>query len=255
MRLAGVSAAVGGAGAGAAPLRAVLLDMGGVLLEMDNEAGLPRGADDVEGRAAMLALLRGRGGRADEGDLERLLFAPWRERYERRYELQREADWSPHLERLLAASGARGRGSELLAAWFAPYGSRLRPVPAAGEVLRELRRRGLALGLVSNVALPGDFYRACLAAFGLAEPFAVLRFSCDEGSRKPAPAMLLSALAALGIAPAEAAMVGDRRRSDVAAGRAAGTRTVWLRSSHAEGPEADLVIERLDELPAALARI
>ena len=236
-------------------LRAVLLDMGGVLLAMGNEAGLPAGETDALGRAAMLALLRERGGRAGKDDLERLLFAPWRAEYARRYERRREADWQPYLDRLIAATGASVTGDELLAAWFRPYGERLYPLAAADDVLRELRQRGLLLGLVSNVALPGAFYRQRLAAYGLADAFTTFRFSCDEGSRKPAPAMLLSALAELGAAPAEAVMVGDRKKSDVAAGRAAGVRTVWLRSPHAEGPDPDATIERLADLPAALAAL
>jgi len=253
----------------ALPLRAVLLDMGGVLLEMHNESGLPEGEADAAGRTELLALLRERGGRAEEGDfgsdLERLLFTPWRAEYRLRYERQREAEWGPHVERLIAATGARVSPDEVLAAWFRPYGEGLRPLPGAAATLRELRARGLALGLVSNVALPGELYRRRLGALGLiepglieaglAEPFGVFRFSHDEGSRKPAPAMLLSALVALGAKPAEAVMVGDRKKSDVAAGRAAGTRTIWLRSHHAEGPAPDATIDSLAELPAALAAL
>jgi len=238
-----------------APLRAVLLDMGGVLLEMHNESGLPEGEADAAGRAELLAVLRERGGRVGEGDLERLLFAPWRAEYARRYDLQREADWRPHVERLIDATGARVSIGEVLAAWFRPYGAGLRPLDGAAAALRELRDRGLALGLISNVALPGVLYRERLAAHDLAEPFAAMRFSCDAGSRKPAPTMLLSALAELGALPAEAVMVGDRKKSDVAAGRAAGVRTIWLRSHHAEGPEPDATIDSLAELPAALATL
>ncbi|HEV8629399.1 MAG TPA: HAD family hydrolase [Thermoanaerobaculia bacterium] len=239
----------------APPLRAVLLDMGGVLLAMANEAGLPRGADDREGRERLLALLRARGGRAAAADLERLLFAPWRLEYERRYERQREADWRPHLDRLLASSGARATGDELLAAWFGPYGARLQATPGAASVVAELRRRGLPLALVSNVALPGALYRERLAAHGLLDAFAVTRFSYDAGSRKPSPAMLAEAMAALGVPASAAVMVGDRRSSDVAAGRAAGTSTIWLRSHHDEGPAADLTIDALTELPTALERL
>lgn len=233
--------------------RAVLLDMGGVLVDMANEAGLPRGARDLEGRARVLALLRERGGAATEAELERLLFTPWRREYERRYELAREADWRPHLDRLLAATGAAAAPEEVLAAWFAPYGESLRPDPDAAAVLAALRAAGLPLALVSNVALPGRLYRERLESWGLAEPFeGGLWFSYDAGSRKPAAGMLVAALARLGVEPAEAVMVGDRRMTDVAAGRAAGTRTVWLRSAHVEGPEPDRVIERLAELPPLL---
>ena len=231
----------------------MLLDMGGVLVDMANEAGLPRGPRDFEGRARVIALLRERGGEASEPALEELLFAPWRRQYERRYELGREADWRPHLERLLAASGAAASGEEVLAAWFGPYGGSLRPDPDAGRVLSALREALLPLALVSNVALPGRLYRERLEEWGLAAPFdGGLWFSHDAGSRKPAADMLLAALARLGVEPAEAVMVGDRRETDVAAGRAAGTRTVWLRSVHAAGPEPDRVIERLAELPELL---
>ncbi|HEV8240413.1 MAG TPA: HAD family hydrolase [Thermoanaerobaculia bacterium] len=238
-----------------APIRAVLLDMGGVLLHMRNESGLPEGDADAAGRAELLALLRERGGRADEDDLERLLFAPWRIEYARRYELQREADWRPHVESLIRATGARVSTDEVLASWFRPYGAGLRPLDGAAATLLELRARGLALGLVSNVALPGALYRERLAAYDLAEPFTALRFSFDAGSRKPAPVMLLSALDELGASPPEAVMVGDRKKSDVAAGHAAGVRTVWLRSHHAEGPAPDVTIDALAELPAVLARL
>ena len=236
----------------AAAPRAVLLDMGGVLVDMANEAGLPGGARDREGRERVLALLRERGGEQSEAALERLLFAPWRAGYERRYERRREEDWRPHLDRLLAASGAAATGDEILAAWFGPYGASLRPDPDAAGVLAALREAGLPLALVSNVALPGWLYRERLEAWGLAAPFDALWFSHDAGSRKPAPDMLLAALARLGVEPAAAVMVGDRRETDVAAGRAAGARTVWLRSAHAEGPAPDAVIERLADLPRLL---
>jgi D-glycero-D-manno-heptose 1,7-bisphosphate phosphatase len=86
-------------------------------------------------------------------------------------------------------------------------------------------------------------------------PFRAMRFSCDAGSRKPAAAMLLSALAELGATADEAVMVGDRRKSDVAAGRAAGTATVWIRSHHGEGPEPDATIDALGALPDAIAAL
>jgi len=234
-------------------IAAVLLDMGGVLVEMGNEAGLPKGDFDVRGRAELLALLRARGGRADEDDLERLLFAPWRADYQRRYETQREAEWAPHLERLLAATGARALPRELLAAWFAPYGAALRASEDAVPTLAALRAMGLRLGLVSNVALPGELYRERLAAWGIAGQLETMRFSLDSGSRKPAPRMVEEALEMLGASPSQAVMVGDRKKSDVAVGRAAGTRTVWLRSAFGEGPEPDATIDRLADLPALLA--
>lgn len=48
-------------------------------------------------------------------------------------------------------------------------------------------------------------------------------------------------------------MVGDRRDSDIAAGRLAGTRTVWVRSDRRDGPAPDAAIASIAELPELLA--
>lgn len=254
------------------PLRAVLLDMGGVLLDPGNPEGLPMGRHDFRGREALLALLRERGevkasarvvarasvrpgGRPgvklDPDALEQLLFGPWRTEHARRYELGREADWHPHLVRLRRATRRRFSDRRLLTTWFAPYAETVRPIAGAAETLAELSAR-FPLGLVSNVPLPGALYEPLLARHGLLAPFTVRRWSYESGSRKPSPAMIVSALAALGVAPQEAVMVGDRRGADVAAGRSAGVRTVWLRSSDSGGPAPDRTIERISELPRLL---
>lgn len=238
-------------------VRAVLLDMGGVLLEMHNLRGLPQGRTDFRGREALLRLLAGEGAKATLDTLETELFAPWREDSERRYELGREASWAPHLRRLRRVTGSRAHDLRLLAAWFAPYGESLLPMPGAVEALRELATRAPAvrLAVVSNVPLPGRLYRRVLQRHGLDRGIAGWHWSYDEGSRKPSPAMLVAALAALETTPAAGLMVGDRRASDVAAGRAAGVRTVWVRSEHRSGPAPDFEIDSLAELPALLARI
>ena len=234
-------------------VRAVLLDMGGVLLEMGNPQGLPTGRLDFRGREAVLDLLRSRGARLRIEQLETLVFAPWRGEHERRSERGREADWHPHLSRLRRASGSRLRDLTLLAAWFAPYAETIAPNPAARETLDALLARGAKLALVSNAPLPGALYARLLARHDLARGFESLQWSYDAGSRKPSPAMLRAALSALGVTPGSAVMVGDRRGSDVAAGRAAGLRTVWLRSEDGGGPPPDRTIDRLVELPGVVA--
>jgi putative hydrolase of the HAD superfamily len=236
-------------------IRALLLDMGGVLLHLRNARGLPDARLDQRGRQALLSLIGKHHGRARESDLERLLFAPWRREYDRRYELGREADWKPHLTRLRRHAGIRLHDPTLLGAWFRPYGETLTVCAGAVETLRRLRQRGLRLALVSNVPLPGVLYRRVLERYGMASAFDSLHFSYDAGSRKPSPAMLRQALSALGVRAASALMVGDRRGSDVAAGRAAGVGTVWLRREDGGGPKPDHVIDRLDALPGLLDRL
>ncbi len=233
-------------------VHAVLFDMGGVLLAMGNPVGMPQGKLDFRGREALAHAIRRAGGRIDIDALETVLFEPWRREYGRRYELGREADWAPHLKALRRTTHVRLRDLTLLRAWFGPYAETLEPVDGALAAVRALAARGLALGLVSNVPLPGLLYEAVLRRFGFLAFFPVRRFSYDAGSRKPSPAMLRSALGELGADPARAVMVGDRRSSDVAAGRAAGVRTVWLESADSGGPKADAEIRSLGDLEHAL---
>lgn len=233
------------------PPRVLLLDMGGVLLDLGGANGLPEGREDWRGRQALLSLVRERGGRCEQEDLERWLFTPWRAEYQRRYERLHEARWEPHMSRMRRESGARGRTLDFLQAWFEPFADTARLLPGVRGALASLAAR-TRLGLVSNVPLPGVLYRRILSREGVARHFDDLRFSYDEGSRKPSPAMLRSALVALGVRPREAWMVGDRRSSDVAAGRSAGVHTVWIASSFREGPAPDATIASLAELPGLL---
>lgn len=235
-------------------IETALLDLGGVLLEMGTANGLPAGRLDWRGRRALLERLRRHDRRCTMEALEELLFDPWRRRYAGRHERMQEADWGPHLERLRQRTGTGDSDLELLATWFEPYGESLTPVDGAAEALARLAEMGLSLALVSNVPLPGALYRPALVRHGLDGFFARLGFSYDEGSRKPSPKMLLAALSALGTEPDHAVMVGDRPASDVAAGRAAGTRTVLVRSGHRGGPTADAEIASVSELPELLER-
>ncbi len=236
-------------------LRAVLLDMGGVLLDPGNAQGLPAGKLDYRGREALVQLLKRSGASSTLEQLDGLLFAPWHAEYRRRYETGREADWKPHLTRLRRRLHVHAHDLQLLGTWFAPYGETMTLLPDAGETVAALAAAGYALGLVSNVPLPGKLYLRLLARHGLVAPFATLQFSYDTGSRKPSPAMIRAALAALAVEPEHAAMVGDRRGADVAAGRAAGVTTIWLESADGGGPTPDYAIRRLGELPALLARL
>lgn len=236
-------------------VEAVLLDMGGVLLDMGNAFGMPVGKLDFRGREAMAQAIREAGGRLAIGDLEELFFAPWRREHAKRYESGREARFEPHLRRLRKATGASLRGTKLLGAWFGPYAETLHPFEGAREALAALSRDGVRLAVVSNVPLPGAHYRKPLRRHRLDRAVASFHWSYDAGSRKPSPVMLRAALAALEVEPGRALMVGDRRRSDVAAGRAAGVRTVWVRGADGEGPKPDWEIGALAELPALIGSL
>jgi HAD superfamily hydrolase (TIGR01450 family) len=86
----------------------------------------------------------------------------------------------------------------------------------------------------------GAIVAAVAAAAGVA-PFVV---------GKPAPPLFRIALARMGLAPGEAAMVGDSLPSDMVGGRAAGMRTVlFAPDGHPDGaPEVDTVVASFPEL-------
>lgn len=81
-----------------------------------------------------------------------------------------------------------------------------RPYPDAVPVLRELRRRGLPVAVVSNV---GWDLRPIFRAHGLDELVDVYVLSCEVGAQKPDPVIFETACERLGLAPADVLMVGD----------------------------------------------
>jgi HAD superfamily hydrolase (TIGR01549 family) len=118
------------------------------------------------------------------------------------------------------------------------------------DTLAELRRRGVRLGLCSNAPYRPAGLHAQLAHLGLAGLFDSVTFSSEVGWRKPAPQIFAAALDTLGVQASRCAMVGDRRREDVAGARAAGMATIRTRE-HRDDPgpgDADAVIDRLTDL-------
>lgn len=102
----------------------------------------------------------------------------------------------------------------------APWRAYVDAVP----VLVELRRRGVRVGLLSNVGID---LRPVLAAHGLAEHLDSITLSCEIHQVKPNPAAFTAALDALRADPATTLMVGDNYRDDGAAA-AVGMRTLIL---------------------------
>jgi len=80
------------------------------------------------------------------------------------------------------------------------------------EVLAVLRERGVRVGVLSDLHVD---LRPALAAAGLVVDAVTL--SVEQGCQKPDPRVFEAALAALGTAPAETLMVGDRAAKDGAA--------------------------------------
>jgi HAD superfamily hydrolase (TIGR01509 family) len=80
------------------------------------------------------------------------------------------------------------------------------PFPDTEPVLRELRRRGVKVGVVSNIA---EDLRPAFAKHGWAELIDGFTHSFEVGVEKPDPKLFLAACAAIGTAPGRTLVVGD----------------------------------------------
>lgn len=119
------------------------------------------------------------------------------------------------------------------------------------EVLRDLRARGLRLGVISNSHRP---LQGFLEHFGLADLITTAVSSMEHGYMKPHPSIFEAALADLEVAPYEAVMVGDSFAHDIEGARRLGMTGVLVsRSGQAEPPAPGVpVIRSLRELAAHL---
>jgi phosphoglycolate phosphatase len=158
-----------------------------------------------------------------------------------------------------ASPGAGGEVDEALLerahqAFLAHYGrdpgAHTRLYPGARECLDGLRARGLTLALVTNK--PHAFIAPLLGGLGLADHFALCLGGDSLPEKKPDPAPLRHVAQHFGVAPEACLMVGDSRH-DIAAGRAAGFRTLAVPYGYNHGEPVrdsgpDGVVESLAEL-------
>jgi HAD superfamily hydrolase (TIGR01509 family) len=127
----------------------------------------------------------------------------------------------------------------------------LEPFDDALETVRELRARDVAVAVASSS--PRARLNRTLERAGLADAFAVTVAGDEVARGKPAPDMFLAAAERLGIAPARCAVIEDSAPG-VAAGLAAGMRTVGVARDGARLDGAHVVLARLtaeDVLAAA----
>ncbi|MDR9440523.1 MAG: phosphoglycolate phosphatase [Halomonas sp.] len=128
--------------------------------------------------------------------------------------------------------------------------ARTRLYPGVREALNALRDRGVPLALVTNK--PSTFIVPILETFGLAEHFSLCLGGDSLAQKKPDPAPLLYVANQFDVLPSVCLMVGDSRH-DIAAGKAAGFRTLAVPYGYNHGEPVrdsgpDGVVESLAEL-------
>lgn len=130
-----------------------------------------------------------------------------------RWQFEREARDAAEVEAMIATYRAYNR---------AHHDASVAAFPGALEAVRALAARGLRLGIVTSKLRVGALRG--LECAGFVELFGVIIGADDVLEHKPHPAPVHAALSALGAEARRAVMVGDSPH-DLAAGRAAGTRT------------------------------
>ena len=152
---------------------------------------------------------------------------------------------------------SRDKFSERYLAIYSARATELTTLNAgASDTVRSLSARGFRLGTVTNK--PAHEARLVLDHFGLSDSMEVV-IGGDAGvALKPAPDLLLLACRELGIEPEDALFVGDSE-NDVGAARAAGMAVIALAGGYtalsSEALDADLVVERLDEIEGRLGEL
>jgi HAD superfamily hydrolase (TIGR01509 family) len=131
----------------------------------------------------------------------------------------------------------------------------LRPalMPGAVEAVRAIKEMGVATCLVSNAGLtPGYVLREILSDYGVLPYLDHAIFSDEVELAKPAPAIFERALDEFGVAPGDAAFLGDQPVLDVLGPQSAGIWTVQLGDISEEGIVPHARISALGALVPAL---
>jgi putative hydrolase of the HAD superfamily len=132
----------------------------------------------------------------------------------------------------------------------------LHPSPGARECIEALSASGVRLGIVCDVGLIlSPILRRRLHGFGLLRFFDGWSFSDETDVFKPRAEAFLVALEEMGVAPEEAAHIGDNPATDVAGAKALGMRAFRYAGivDRGDGDVApDAVVVDLRDLPGLL---
>lgn len=123
----------------------------------------------------------------------------------------------------------------------------LKPYSCVVETLKELKRRGLKLGVVTDGLRLKVWMR--LNEARLDKYFDVVVTFDDTGKKKPVKEPFMRACEELGVNPQECLMVGDWPERDVAGAKEVGMKTCWAKyGSHKEKGNADYTLETSNQV-------
>lgn len=212
-------------------------------------------------RAAWLGVLEDAGHDVEEAVLDRALSESWEE-LNRHWVVNSSfhaRDAAEHAIALLDPPPPPTVRRALVESFLgAAEGAEVRFAGGIEECLRALGRLGIGTAIVCDVGLtPSRLLRRFLESRGLLGAFGAFAFSDEVGVYKPSPEIFRTALDGLGgVGAAEAAHVGDRRRTDVAGALGMGMRAVRYRGVYDDldeaHPDAPIVLDHHDTLLPSL---
>jgi putative hydrolase of the HAD superfamily len=107
--------------------------------------------------------------------------------------------------------------------------------PDAIPLLKALRERGIALGLLSNTHWPRRWHDHWLERDGILDLLDARVYTSELEHVKPWPEAFRAVLDQVGVAPEHGVMVGDRLLDDISGAQALGMRGIWLRNDIVPG--------------------
>lgn len=217
---------------------AVLLDLGGTLLDTSD----PLGWSEVAGSVGVVVAP------------DHLAHA-YRE-LEAEFDAQGASGVEEFWRQVLERSSGRPVTAETAASYCARWEKRERPLPLFSDArycLRTLQADGYPLGIVSNSRSEASV-RERLRQAGIDAFFRVVVSSGTEGVRKPAPEIFRRATQRMGVDPGAAVYVGDLATTDARGAIAAGLHGVWLNRYGWGLGEDPPEITSLTELPLFVRR-
>jgi putative hydrolase of the HAD superfamily len=215
-----------------AGIRALTFDVGGTLIEPWPSVG---------GVYAKIAAQHGL--EADAEALDRQFAKAWAAKKDFNYSM---ADWE-NLVRQTFAGMAKAAITDAMFTTLYEHFATAAPWRIFDDVmpcLRELKKRGLKLGIISNW---DTRLRPLLRALQLDSYFDSIVVSAEVGARKPDPRIFQAAAAQMGLPPAAILHVGDSLREDVAGARAAGFQALPLTRGRHPAP-----LPTMESLPALI---
>jgi putative hydrolase of the HAD superfamily len=124
--------------------------------------------------------------------------------------------------------------------------------PDAAPLLRELRRRGIKIGVLSNTMWPRALHERVFRRDAVLDLIDGAVYSSEIPWTKPHPEAFRAVMTAIGVTdPEECVFVGDRPYDDIYGAKSLGMRAVLVPNSLVpafDGVVPDAVISRLSEL-------